>query len=93
MPNGAIAGWGYFTVPKLLVPADVPRERLKLTTVAGRPALIVLPIAGHTVQNTAISVIERFPSESSPGITVWAYARSEAQAVESVELILKGVRQ
>jgi len=85
-------GRGYFLGPKLEEPFDAPAERLKLITVGGKPALAVLPIPDSFLSTTQVVVIERFPSEEAPGITLWAQSvGSLERAIALVEQIM-GVR-
>lgn len=64
-----VVGRGYF-VGKPRVPYESPLDRLKLLTVAGKPAIMQLPppdIPGLI----SLAVIERFPEGNKPGIFVW----------------------
>ena len=51
--------------------------RLKLITVGGKPALAILPVPDCMVCTSQVVVIERFPSEAAPGITVWAQTTND----------------
>ena len=66
-------GLGYF-VGEPLVRLEAPRERLELTTIGGRPALIEhgLDVSPFPAQ-TRIFVIERAPSAQQPGIMLTVY--------------------
>lgn len=66
-------GHGYY-VGEAIVRLDAPEERLELTTIAGRPALIehdldLSPFPGQT----RIYVIERTPDADQPGIMLTVY--------------------
>lgn len=63
-----IIGRGYF-VGKPTVPYEAPLDRLKLLTVAGKPAIAQLPTPGFP-GDLRLLVIERFPSGNQPGIAV-----------------------
>lgn len=66
-------GHGYF-VGEALVRLEAPRERLELTTIGGRPALIEhgLDISPFPAQ-ARIFVIERAPNAQQPGIMLTVY--------------------
>jgi len=63
-----VIGRGYF-VGKPIIPYEAPLDRLKLLTVAGKPALAELPAPGFS-WNLRLAVIERFPSGNQWGIAV-----------------------
>lgn len=76
-PDGSPVGimfWGddvisrsyFFGTPQYTLTA--PRERLRLLTVAGRPALAEVPIANALVSSAQLIVIERYPDGDTPGI-------------------------
>ena len=76
-PDGSPVGimfWGedvisrsyFFGTPQYMLTA--PRERLRLLTVAGRPALAEIPIANALVSSAQLIVIERDPDGDTPGI-------------------------
>jgi len=70
---------------------DAPAERLKLITVAGKPALAMLPIPDCISCLSEVVVIERFPSETASGITAWAHTYSGLdKAIALVEQIMAG---
>jgi hypothetical protein len=47
-----------------------PLERLRLLTVAGRPAIAQLP-APHDPDGLRLAVLQRIPGNNQPGIMVW----------------------
>lgn len=61
-----IIGRGYF-VGKPIVHYEAPLDRLKLLTIAGKPAIVQLPLPGFP-ETLRLAVIERFPSTAQPGI-------------------------
>lgn len=61
-----VMGKGYF-VGRPIVPYEAPAERLKLLTVASKPAIAQLPGFPGTLR---LAVIERFPIGNQPGILV-----------------------
>lgn len=61
-----IIGRGYF-VGKPIVHYEAPLDRLKLLTVAGKPAIVQLPMPGFP-ETLRLAIIERFPSTALPGI-------------------------
>lgn len=70
----------YFTgTPE--VRARAPQERLKLTTVEGYPALVVLPPAGLGAH--FIYVLERSPSNDEPGIMFGGLGMTYERALEA----------
>jgi hypothetical protein len=85
-------GRGYFLGPKLEEPFDAPAERLKLITVGGKPALAVLPIPDSFLSTTQVVVIERFPSEEAPGITLWAQSVGSLERAIALAEQIMGVR-
>jgi hypothetical protein len=91
--NGAMVGRGYFPGPKLEEPFDAPAERLKLITVGGMPALAELPIPDCMVCPSQVVVIQRFPSEEAPGITVWALTTNDLDKAIALAEQIMGVRQ
>jgi len=91
--NGALVGRGYFPGPKLEEPFDAPAERLKLITVGGKPALAEVPIPDCMVCTSQVAVIERFPSEAGPGITVWAFTVNDLDWAIALAEQIMGVRQ
>jgi hypothetical protein len=87
--GGAVVGRGYFLDPKLQEPFDAAADRLKLITVGGKPALAELPIPDHFASISQVAVIERFPSEDAPGITVWARTTNDLdKAIALAEQIM-----
>jgi hypothetical protein len=90
--GGARVGRGYFLGPKLQEPFDAPAERLKLITVGGKPALAMLPIPDCMVCPSQVAVIERFPSEEAPGITVWARTTNDLDKAIALTEQIMGVR-
>jgi hypothetical protein len=87
--SGTVVGRGYFVGPKMRLSLDAPAERLKLITVAGKPALAMLAIPDCISCLTEVVVIERFPSETAPGITTWAHTYSGLdRAIALVEQIM-----
>lgn len=52
---------------KPIVPYQAPLDRLKLLTVAGKPAIAELP---ESPGDLSLTVIERFPKDNQPGIIV-----------------------
>jgi hypothetical protein len=87
--GGAVVGRGYFLDHKLQEPFDAPADRLKLITVGGKPALAELPIPDDFASVTQVAVIQRFPSEEAPGITVWARTTNDLdKAIALVEQIM-----
>lgn len=88
----AVVGRVYFIKPKFEVFFDAPRERLKLMTVGGKPALAELPIPDVFASLSNIVVIERFPTGTAPGIAAWAQTINDLdKAIALVEQIM-GVR-
>jgi len=90
--NDAMVGRGYFVGPKLEEPFNAPAERLKLITVGGKPALAELPIPDCMVCPSQVAVIERFPSEEAPGITVWARTTNDLDKAIALAEQIMGVR-
>jgi len=77
--DGKIIGLSVYGEPAIgkryfVGPAKVnyfaPLDRLELLTVAGRPAIAQLPAPGDP-ESLRLAVIQRFPSNSQPGIMVW----------------------
>ncbi|MGQ9571755.1 MAG: hypothetical protein ACUVV3_00985 [Dehalococcoidia bacterium] len=62
-------GRRYFVGPAK-VPYEAPLDRLKLATVAGKPAIAQLPMPADP-SSLRLAVIERFPSGDQAGILVW----------------------
>jgi len=91
--TGAMVGRGYFPGPKLEEPFDAPAERLKLITVGGKPALAEVPIPDCIVCPSQVVVIERFPSEEAPGITVWARTTNDLDRAIALAEQIMGLRQ
>jgi len=91
--TGAMVGRGYFLTPKLEEPFDAPAERLKLITVGGKPALAEVPIPDCMVCPSQVVVIERFPSEAAPGITVWALTTNDLDKAIALAEQIMGVQQ
>jgi hypothetical protein len=92
--GGTLVGRGYFLSLPLEEAFDAPAERLELMTVAGKPALAVLPIPDCISCLTEVVVIERFPSEEAPGITAWVHTYSGIErAIALVEQIMAGGKQ
>lgn len=67
--------WGNLLIDRVvfsganrIVYADAPLERLKQTQIGGKPALVVLPVQG--APGMALTVIERMPSPSQPGVAL-----------------------
>lgn len=77
----------YF-VGKKITPIDAPRERLRLLTVAGKPALAVLPSLPGEL---SLVVIERFPSNSRPGISL-TIRETTMSLEETIELAVRIMR-
>jgi hypothetical protein len=88
--SGTRVGRGYFASLPLDLSFNAPADRLKLMTVAGKPALAMLPIPDCIACLSEVAVIERFPTEGAPGITTWAYTYSLDHAVALVEQIMAG---
>ena len=91
--GGTLVGRGYFVSVPLEESFDAPAERLKLITVAGKPALAMLPIPDCITCLTEVVVIERFPSETAPGITAWAHTSDLGEAITLVEQIMAAGQQ
>jgi len=87
----AMVGRGYFPGPKLEEPFDAPADRLKLITVGGKPALAELPIPDDFASKSQVVVIERFPSEEAPGITVWARTTNDLDKAIALAEEIMGV--
>jgi hypothetical protein len=87
----AMVGRGYFPGPKLEEPFDAPADRLKLITVGGKPALAELPIPDDFASPSQVVVIERFPSEEAPGITVWARTTNDLDKAIALAEEIMGV--
>ena len=97
---GAGAGGGltvqraYFTGRRPGVFLDAPLERIDLTTVAGRPAIITRPLqeVEQLVPFFALrrmAVIERFPSGDTPGVLLrLSGTGSEENALAAAEYVL-----
>ena len=97
---GAGAGGGltvqraYFTGRRPGVFLDAPLERIDLTTVAGRPAIITRPLqeVEQLVPFFALrrmAVIERFPSGDIPGVLLrLSGTGSEENALAAAEYVL-----
>ena len=76
--GAATVGRGLFDGPDLQLSYDAPEDRLRLTTVAGRPALEELPVslpAGSFKSQSQLVVIERLPSGNAPGLFLWVQTR------------------
>jgi hypothetical protein len=87
--SGAIVGRVYFVGPKFEQSFNAPAERLKLITVAGRPAIAMLPIPDCISCLSEVGAIERFPTEAAPGIVAWAHTYSGLdKAIALVEQIM-----
>lgn len=88
-----IIGRAYF-VGKPIVPYEAPLDRLKLLTVAGRPAIVQLPVPGFP-GTLRLAVIERFPKENQLGIIVGIEntMKSLDEAIEVVAAIMGGGRR
>lgn len=78
-PDGTIVGvisYGedvlsrYYFFGEAQFPSNAPRERLRLLTVAGRPAIAEVPIADALVSSAQLIVIQRFPDGDTPGIAL-----------------------
>jgi hypothetical protein len=89
----AMVARAYFPGPKVETTFDAPAERLKLITVGGKPALAELPIPDCMVCTSQVAVIERFPSEEAPGITVWARTTNDLDKAIALAEQIMGVRQ
>jgi hypothetical protein len=87
--DDAVVGRSYFLGPRFGVSRDAPRDRLKLITVGGKPALAELPIPGNFASTSQVVVIERFPSGEVPGIAVSARTINDLdRAIALVEQIM-----
>jgi hypothetical protein len=86
--GGTFVGRGYFVGLPLEESFDAPAERLKLMTVADKPALAMLPIPDCIACLSEVVVIERFPTEATPGVTTWAHTDSLDKAIALVEQII-----
>ena len=87
------AGRRYFVGP-VKVAWDVPLDRLVLLTVAGHPAIALLPIPGWGMRDMPeLVVVQRFPSGNKPGIIVFVGHTDQTldEAVAKAERII-GVR-
>jgi hypothetical protein len=92
--GGATVGRGYFLSLPLEESFDAPAERLKLMTVAGKPAIAMLPIPDCIACVTNIAVIERFPTEAAPGITAWVHTlQSLDKAIALLEQMMAGGKE
>ncbi|MDP2953186.1 MAG: hypothetical protein Q8O76_07720 [Chloroflexota bacterium] len=89
--GGARVGRVYFLGPKVELPFHAPAERLKLMTVGGKPALAELPIPDCIACTSQVVVIERFPSEAGPGITVWAQTLNDLDRAIALAQQIMGV--
>ena len=68
-PMGGVSR-GYYSGPgKLKVGFQVPRDRIQLLTVGGRPAIAQLPYQGALEPHVSVWVIQRHPTPTAPGIT------------------------
>jgi len=90
--GGAQVGRVYFLGPKVELPFHAPAERLKLMTIGGKPALAELPIPDCIVCTSQVVVIQRFPSEAAPGITVWAQTVNDLDRAIALAEQIMGVR-
>lgn len=89
--GGTFVGRGYFVGLPLQQSFDAPAERLELMTVAGRPAIAMLPIPDCIACLTELVAIERFPTETASGITAWAHTYAGLdRAIALVEQIMAG---
>ncbi|MCH7811331.1 MAG: hypothetical protein IH958_01745 [Chloroflexi bacterium] len=100
--SGAIAGGGisvqryYFTRNTPEVVLGAPLNRILLVDVAGRPAILTLPLPENEARVPAfvrrtMYVIERFPSADEPGIMlVLEGAGTTEQLVAAVEFVIIG---
>jgi len=78
----------YFTGPPS-VPAEAPRDRLKLVTVAGKPAIAELPIPGNFLSSARLAVVERFPNGQEPGILIGVQTTNDLDgAIKLAEQIM-----
>ncbi len=86
-----IIGKGYF-VGKPIILYEAPLDRLKLLTVAGKPAIAQLPMPGFP-GSLRLAVIERFPSVDQPGILA-GIDNTDKSLEEAIELATRimGVR-
>ncbi len=90
--GGARVGRTYFLGPRVELPFDAPAERLDVMTVGGKPALAELPIPDCIVCTSQVVVIERWPSEAGPGITVWARTTNDLDRAIALAEQIMGVR-
>lgn len=82
----------YF-VGKPIMPYQVSLDRLKLLTVAGKPAIAQLPMPGFSWR-IRLAVIERFPSGNQPGILVEiADTDRSIEAASELAVQIMGVRR
>ena len=92
--SGTLVGRVYFVSLPFGQSFDAPAERLELMTVAGRPALAMLPIPDCIACLSEVVVIERFPSDTAPGITAWAHTYDGLdRAIALLEQIMAGAEQ
>jgi hypothetical protein len=89
--SGDMVGRSYFLGPKSGGSWDAPEDRLKLITVGGKPALAELPIPDDFASQSQVVVIERFPSEEAPGITVWARTTNDLDKAIALAEEIMGV--
>lgn len=68
---------------------DAPQDRLRLLTVANKPAIAELPIQGHLLSVAKLVVIQRFPDSQRPGIAIGIQATDLNAAVSLAEQIMK----
>jgi hypothetical protein len=85
----SMVGRAYFLGPKVELSIDAPADRLKLMTVGAKPALAELGVPGGLLTTTQVVVIERFPSETAPGIITWAQSIDDVnRAIRLAEAIM-----
>jgi hypothetical protein len=60
----------FYFLGDLQVALDAPRDRIKLMTIAGKPAIAELPVSEGLVPTTEVVVIERPPQGRVPGIAL-----------------------
>ncbi|MDE3096337.1 MAG: hypothetical protein KGK07_10110 [Chloroflexota bacterium] len=81
---------GYF-FGKPQVALNAPAERIRLLTVAGRPAIAELAIPGVPTSTTQVTVIERLPDGTVPGMEVGVVTVSDSErAIALAEEIMMG---
>ncbi len=87
-----VIGKAYF-VGKPIIPYEAPLDGLKLLTVAGKPALAQLPMAGFS-WSLRLVAIERFPNGNQPGIFVEVDSTAKSlEAATELAAQIMGVRR